>query len=261
MKPLTPLALIAASLLALPACTRAESLVSMQIRDLDRAAVLPQYPHRGRQYVEGLPGHRYAIELQNLTGQRVLVVVSVDGVNVISGQTASTGQSGYVLDPWQRMDVRGWRKDMSEVAEFNFTAHGNSYAARTGRPQNVGVIGLAAFRERRLPEPVMRDDIYPAAPLAKAQANAGAAAEAHADSARREAAPAVTQQLGTGHGERRYAPASTTTFERDSRHPNQTTSIHYDTTDALIARGILPRPQPQWRAPEAFPIGFVPDPQ
>lgn len=264
MNALPRLALLTAALLTLPACSHAQALVSMQIRDIDQNQLLPHYPSDGREYVAGQPGHRYAVELQNLTGQRVLVVVSIDGINAISGQTASSGQSGYVLDPWQHMAVRGWRKDMSAVAEFQFTALGNSYAARTGRPDQVGVIGIAAFREQRPPEPVYRQSLAPTAPspMAKAQNQAGAAAAESAaplaDSARREASPVMAQQLGTGHGERRYDPASQTTFVRESRYPNQTLSIYYDASEVLMARGILPRPDA--RIPEAFPISFVPDP-
>jgi hypothetical protein len=37
---------------------------------------------------------------------------------------------------------------LKRVAAFYFTEHANSYAARTGRPHNVGVIGVALFRKR-----------------------------------------------------------------------------------------------------------------
>ena len=99
-------------------------------------------------------GHRYAVRIANLSGSRILAVLSVDGVNAVTGQTASPDQSGYVLDPYQSTEIDGWRKDLSEVAQFNFTALGDSYAARTGRPNNVGVIGVAAFREK---QPVWRE--------------------------------------------------------------------------------------------------------
>lgn len=255
-----------ATFASLPAAAyRSQALVDLQVLDLDRHQTLPRHPHLGRDYVEGRPGHRYAIVLQNLTGERVLAVVSVDGVNAISGETAGTGQAGYVLGPWQRMEVRGWRKNLEEVAEFEFTALGDSYAARTGRPGNVGVIGVAAFRERRPPPPRWENEIAGAAPEAKAQADTAdaVAPEAAADAARaRQYAESVQrQQLGTGHGQRRRDGATTTHFEREGARPNQVVSVWYDSTEALVARGVLPRhwPQPQ-RAPEAFPIGFVPDP-
>src|SRR5208337_3068580 len=84
-------------------------------------------------------------------------VMSVDGVNVITGDTASPRQAGYVLAPLESADIGGWRKSLSRTAAFYFTALPDSYAARTGRPDNVGVIGVALYRERVLP--IARDDI------------------------------------------------------------------------------------------------------
>ena len=95
-----------------------------------------------------MPGHRYSVRMTNRTGGRVLTVLSVDGVNAITGQTASPNQSGYVLSPWESAEIAGWRKSDNEIAQFNFTALPDSYASRTGRPANVGVIGVAVFTER-----------------------------------------------------------------------------------------------------------------
>jgi hypothetical protein len=267
MKRLITTLLALASLASLPAAARGPALVDLQVRDLDRQETLPWHPHRGRDYIEGRPGHRYAVVLRNLTGERVLAVVSVDGVNAISGQTAGSQQAGYVLQPWQQMEVRGWRKNLSEVAEFEFTSLGDSYAARTGRPGNVGVIGVAAFREQRpLPPPRWEAEIADAGSAGKARgdgpvaAAAPQAAEARA-LARRHDESAQRQQLGTGHGQRRWDAATTTHFQRESARPNQVVSVWYDSTRALVARGVLPR---RWKdshdVPEAFPIGFAPDP-
>ncbi len=106
----------------------------------------------------------------------------MDGVNVITGKTASPSQSGYVLDPWGLVDIDGWRKSMDQVAAFYFTALPDSYAARTGRPDNVGVIGVALFREREV-MPQYRDDFAwldrpAAAPAAEASADAKASGSA-----------------------------------------------------------------------------------
>jgi hypothetical protein len=266
MKRLITTLLALASLASLPAAARGPALVDLQVLDLDRHETLPRHPHRGRDYIEGRPGHRYAVVLQNLTGERVLAVVSVDGVNAISGQTAGSQQAGYVLQPWQRMEVRGWRKNLSEVAEFEFTSLGDSYAARTGRPGNVGVIGVAAFRERRpLPPPRWESEIADAAPAGKARGGVAAApapqAARESALAHRDAESAQRQQLGTGHGQRRRDAATATHFERESARPNQMVSVWYDSTRALVARGVLPRRWPHSHdVPEAFPIGFAPDP-
>ena len=264
---------LAALLLGLPlaGCAGASSLVELQVLDAGSGQALPQWPYRGRDYIAGDPGQRFALSLRNLGGERVLAVVSVDGVNAISGQTAASSQAGYVLEPWQRIEVRGWRKSHAEVAEFYFTDLPDSYAARTGRPDNVGVIGLAAFRERRI-APVYAPPPVAVAPgyerygqAGKASANAADAAAPRASrdyaAAESAAAPSVQrQQLGTGHGDRRYDPVSQTRFERASRWPEQTVVIHYDAWQALAERGIVPR-EHRDGAPQPFPLGFVPDPR
>ncbi|KFN42642.1 hypothetical protein [Arenimonas oryziterrae] len=256
------------SLLPLSACARSANLVDVQVVDLDAGNTLPRWPYRGREYLEGQPGHRFSVTLQNLTGERVLAVLSVDGVNAISGQTASAAQSGYVLEPWQRVEIRGWRKNYSEVAEFYFTDLPDSYAARTGRAQNVGVVGVAAFRERRYeptpyyPAPsVSERDAGAPAPYARGNASAASDAAAEAPSAARSERRATAQQIGTGHGERRYDPVTQTVFERESSRPNQVVSLFYDSTDALADRGVIPsRGYRRDGRPDPFPVGFVPDP-
>lgn len=230
--------------------------VELSIVDRDGGGELPQYAHRGQRWVPGTPGHRYAVRLTNHGPSRVLVVLSVDGVNAISGQTADTGQGGYVLEPWQTTEVAGWRKSMRDVAQFYFSDFGDSYAARTGRPHDVGVIGIAVFEEaRRLPP----TRVY--APQPRHGRDAAAEAAPAAPASAPEMAQSRAQELGTGHGRREYAPVSRTGFVRASRHPVQVVELRYDDARALAARGIGP-----WRGhrdrdePRAFPGGFVPDP-
>src|SRR5690242_11111874 len=124
-------------------------LAQIAIIDRTTGAELASHFYRGEYWVAGTPGARYAIEIRNHLGERVLAVASVDGVNVVSGATAGWDQTGYVFDPGQSYQITGWRKSDSEVAAFTFTASPNSYAARTGRPANIGVIGIALFRERQ----------------------------------------------------------------------------------------------------------------
>jgi hypothetical protein len=280
---------LAALLLALSplaACAGGEHLVDVNVVDVDQGGVLSPIDFRGRAYIAGQPGHRFSVTLANRTGERVLAVLSVDGVNAISGQTAGAAQAGYVLDPWQQVEIRGWRKDYSDVAEFYFTDLPDSYAARTGRPDNVGVIGLAAFRERgpapiayRQPDPYRAR--YPQSAPARpayppdadgdrraSKALAGASADAAAPSVqaqangiaeREPAGDAVAQELGTGHGQRRYDPVAQTQFERASSRPDQVLSLFYDSWDALAARGVIGGRR-HVAQPEPFPLGFVPDP-
>lgn len=256
---LRPTLLIAAALLAacsLPAFARPR--VEISVIDRDEGDWLAPVRHRGQDWIAGTPGHRYSVRLSNTSGERVLVVLSVDGVNAVTGQTAHPSQAGYVLGPWQSTEVTGWRKSLDDVAQFVFTDLPDSYAARTGRPDNVGVIGIAVFAEER-PVAPPRPPMYPPAPVARGAHKAERSAAAQADAASAESMP---QGIGTGHGEREWSPVSRTGFVRATRHPQQVVELRYDDRASLVARGILPRDR-YWDAPHgphAFPDGFVADP-
>ncbi len=236
---------------------------AVEIYDRTEGRLLPTYTHQGRRYVVGKPGNEYAIRVRNQSGGRVLAVMSVDGVNAISGDTASTAQTGYVLSPYESADIAGWRKSMSHTAAFYFTTLPDSYAARTGRPDNVGVIGVAVFRERPRPmaqqqlerREAARDAAEPAAKAAK-PASAGALAS--------DAAAAPQPSLGTGHGRSESSYASYTQFERASATPEQTITIYYDSYQNLLAQGVpvgIPNVA-RWQ-PDPFPDRgrFTPDPR
>ena len=232
----------------------AQPLVELALVDRDNARTLPEYRHRGSQWVAGTPGHRYAVRLTNTSAERVLVVLSVDGVNAVSGQTAAPSQAGYVLGPWESAEIGGWRKSLDDIAQFVFTDLPDSYAARTGRPDNVGVVGIAVFRER------WQRPLPPPAPPVAAEARAKAAAPASAD--RAMTMESMPQRIGTGHGQREHAPVGQTTFERASTRPQQVSELRYDSMEALMAMGVLPRRYQagHGQTPRAFPGGFVADP-
>jgi hypothetical protein len=246
---LRTLCVAAALALCAPFRAFASPAVDIEIFDRKSGQVLPVYWHDGARHVAGEPGHEYEIRLHNRGGGRLLAVTSVDGVNVITGKTASPTQSGYVLDPWGGVDIDGWRKSLDEVAAFYFTALPDSYAARTGRPDNVGVIGVALFRERD-PAPVLREE--------RARLDAPASAPA----AEAAAGAKSTERLGTGHGRGLDSGAAYTSFERTSETPDEIIRIFYDSRRNLVARGIIPhrRHQYAWQQPDPFPDRFVPDP-
>lgn len=271
MKRITTVIAAAAAILAAAPAT-ATALVDVAVISRATGQRIPVYSHAGRLYVPGTPGERYAVYVANRTGERVMTVVSVDGINVVTGETASPDQNGYVLAPGQSFEINGWRKSMNEVAAFYFTQLPDSYAARTGRPHHVGVIGVAAFREWR-PRPVPQ----PIAPLSRREASAAESeANAQADAAGAPAASAAEAagsqeaararvereaKIGTGHGGRERSEVVHTSFRRASSHPAQTLTIHYDTHANLVARGIVPGPTPVG-VPNPFPgARFVPDPR
>jgi hypothetical protein len=234
-------------------------LADLSVYDRSEGRTLPVYWHEGRAWVVGKPGNEYQLNVRSRQGEEVLAVMSVDGVNVITGETATTQQSGYVLAPGRPLEVKGWRKDLSRTAAFYFTTLADSYAGRTGRPDNVGAIGVALFR-KKVPEPVPYSRIAPsaesspAAPLAKAQRS-----EQRSDAAGDAASRSAEGPLGTGHGRNETSYVRHVGFERASSAPAETVVIYYDSYRNLVARGIIPQPPRPVPAPNPFP-GFVSDP-
>lgn len=297
-------ALALSAMASLPACAdsparpyppsatvRVGSLMEISVVDRGQGVALPIYRHRGEYWVAGRPGARYAIRVRNAMGERVMAVMSVDGVNVLTGETAGLGQNGYVFGARERSDIAGWRKSDSQIAAFEFAAAGNSYASRTGRPDDVGVIGVALFRERvqepAPPPPASPVTPYPRrdgysgeserrseAPSARADARAKAApaeSAAAAESAGSASGslsrqPAPSPSLGTAHGRRETSYVGKTTFERAQPSPDEVVRIRYDSRENLVAAGVIPVPPPRWprpAGPSPFPgsePGYVPDP-
>jgi hypothetical protein len=250
-------------------------LADVQIVDRTTGTALETHYYRGEHWVAGTPGGRYSVSIHNRLGQRLLAVTSVDGVNVISGDTAGWQQTGYVFGPYQGYEISGWRKSDRDVAAFEFTASPNSYAERTGRPANVGVIGVALFRER-LPEPAaIASQASPSPPPAAAGASSPRAEQAPAaDAARAKAMDAneggpgrlaalPAPKLGTGHGAREASYVEHTDFSRESDHPNEVIRIRYDSLANLVAMGVIRDRPPVAARPNAFPESparYVPDP-
>ena len=229
---------------------------------------LPVYWHDGQRWIAGSPGHRYAVSIRNRAAGRILAVLAVDGINAVSGETADWTQRGYVLSADESFDVLGWRKSTATVADFVFTALEDSYAARTGRPADAGVIGVAVFHEALrvaaapVAEPASRDAAggpASAAPPASA-ARLGAQTPAPDGALAAETAVATRQRLGTGHGPNESSSVVMVDFERQSERPDEILTIRYDRYDRLLALGVIAAAA----VPQAFPgspdTGFVPDP-
>ncbi|HEV7614230.1 MAG TPA: hypothetical protein VGO37_20310 [Steroidobacteraceae bacterium] len=259
-------------------------LADVAIVDRESGEVLSPHFYHGEYWVAGRPGARYAIEIHNRLAERVMAVTSVDGVNVVSGATAGWDQTGYVFSPGDRYQITGWRKSDAEVAAFTFTDSPNSYAERTGRPANVGVIGVAIFRERQpqtVAPPAVAPPLYPptsgrfsdqGAPRASDAAPSAPANEAMAKGSTAMRAPTASMampvpapKLGTGHGEREYSYVNRTEFVRMQSQPNEVIRIRYDSLDNLFAMGIMRRPRPAASPANPFPATpepqYVPDPR
>jgi hypothetical protein len=283
------LALLAVGMAAVsPGALAIGGLADIQIVDRAENRRLPVYWHEGRAYVVGKPGNEYQISVRNQAGADVLAVVSVDGVNAVSGETAAPEQTGYVLGHQSSYDIRGWRKSLSRTAAFYFTELPDSYAARTGRPDNVGVIGVAVYRRKQAEPPVAvgRIDLgrmdsnesresRPRSMQDSARDAAGSAAGSGAGTARLEQPaaappgasaelsrrmPAPEKSLGTGHGRNETSVVRNVAFERATPYPEEVITIYYDSQRNLMARGVIPPAPVAQPRPQPFPGRFVQDP-
>lgn len=129
-----------------PASSQA-GIFTMTLRD-EASAAMPGAQVGGDIYAVGETGARYTIGVENHSGQRYEVVASVDGLDVIDGGEADFSKRGYLIDPYTSFVIDGWRTGDDTVAAFRFSDMDSSYAGRTGKARNIGVIGVAFFHEQ-----------------------------------------------------------------------------------------------------------------
>jgi hypothetical protein len=113
---------------------------------------LTEYYHSGNVFVEGRTNSNYEIQIKNNSPERILAIPSVDGLSVVDGKLAGADSPGYVLEPWQTLNIPGWKVDGATAAKFQFGSSTGSYSNRTGRgKKNVGVVGMMVFRPKYVP--------------------------------------------------------------------------------------------------------------
>ena len=150
-------------------------------------------------------------------------------------------------------EVRAYPTDRDYGKAFQFTSVANSKVRySTGDTRNVGVIGIAVFRPRRMirPLPMPAPSPMAAPPVAAMESSSRASAAKAMDGA----------SIGTGHGERETSPVSYTDFVRASATPDEVITLYYDTRERLVAQGVIPGDLPDGGRPDPFPGHFVPDP-
>ncbi|MCA9692961.1 MAG: hypothetical protein KC636_25420 [Myxococcales bacterium] len=235
--------------------------------ETETGAPLDTFFDAGDVFVAGETGQRYNIRVENLTAARVEAVVTVDGRDVVSGELGNyKKQRGYVIDPFSSVVIEGFRQSLTNVAAFRFTSVGDSYSARRGTPQHVGVVGVAVFSEKAKrskdkPRPITTSpfgagadeergssapaakssasfDASPSAPEAEAAAMDDAGSPA-GGAAQGFAPPPNRNNIGTQYGETMQSSVRETTFKRKkARKPDAIVVMYYDTRDGLRARGI-----------------------
>src|SRR5204863_2911720 len=83
-----------------------------------------------RSYLLAEKGARYQVRVRNTTGERLGLVIAVDGRNIINGARSELARSEpmYVLAPYGTQDYAGWRANLDAINEFYFTDWSDSYA-------------------------------------------------------------------------------------------------------------------------------------
>lgn len=254
-----------------PLTESSTTLVAVAVElDGKPAALYPAPDGSGRYYIEARKGCRYSVALANRTGERVGVVLTVDGLNAISGERETGRGRMYVLDPWQRTSVQGWRTSLQEVRQFTFVDERASYAARSAKAnEKMGWIEIAAYRERRAFVRSAPRQELPARPTpVESEGDAAGRSAAPANEAARDSAEAATPKLhggaqaraypGTGWGNRAHDPVVLVSFDPEGE-PSECVTLRYEYRSALVALGVLPRRVPPrdrlWERERAEP-GF-----
>jgi len=219
--------------------------------DATSGRVLRQYNRGNKIYVVGKPGTKFAIQLLNQTSKERLAVVSVDGINTVTGEEAHPSQQGYVIPPLGFMAINGWRKSRDETIPFSFQLdYPTSLHAGSGpRTRNAGAIGVAIFDAAKSTEGVVEVDTAPPAALPAGIPQPPTNRPALDASAEVDSKPQDQKQAT--HGMR--------LFERATPAPLYYIQIYYDAYENLVAQGIIiettqPRNYP---FPNAFPGSFV----
>lgn len=144
----------------------------MQVNIRQNGTDLPSVQHERQAWVVAPPEGEYEIVIFNNSNDRKLAVVTVDGLSAMDGQEGKKDGNGYVVEPWQRLVVPGWRRSDREVARFTFTPNEGSYSSKMGKgTRNTGVIAVAVFEEKAKPvvvqqpviveRPVFIREVYP----------------------------------------------------------------------------------------------------
>jgi hypothetical protein len=111
------------------------------------------YEHNGRKFIEAKEGSEYAVEFKNNSWEKILAVVSVDGLNIVDGEPATENGPGYVVDRYCSQKFLGFQYSNENVATFKFGSLGTGYASskKDGSDKNAGIIGIRVWNEKPSP--------------------------------------------------------------------------------------------------------------
>jgi hypothetical protein len=229
----------------------------------------PIHAHtNGQSYAETPSSGAYSIKLYNDSAKNTEMVLSVDGINTLTGEDASATQRGWVVPAHGSVTVPGWFRSHSEVAAFTFTGTGTggSYAEKTGRgAEDSGTIAVAVFEELVVPSMPGWWTISGSGAKTKSMptksifrgmggGRSGVTYTSQVTSASMptmsysvtdgnitvncSTAPPQTSDVSTGYGHKVESHSTEVAFNRASTEPAKTLLLHYATRERLISWGI-----------------------
>lgn len=210
-----------------------------EVRILVNGKPIHQYrDYSGNVWVEAHEGSSYSIEVKNNSYGRKLCVISVDGINVITGEPAEMKpKDGYVVDRYIPLQIEGWRISDSKVKEFVFTFNKNkSYACKLGEgKENLGVIGVLVYDEKP-PVWYYNKELRSIDSIYKTSYDSGTPCLNDYVSVNC-CASSIEMQAGTAKGKELQSFVTTTTFEESGSY--QMYSIYYNSRAELLKAGII----------------------
>jgi hypothetical protein len=210
-----------------------------------------------RSYLEAERGARYEVRVRNTSGERLGLVIAVDGRNIINGEKSdlARGEPMYVLGAWDTQNYAGWRANLDAINEFYFTDWNDSYAQAFGDRSARGVIAIAVYREVPPPPAVLQP--YREEEDALASRSAPAAAADRAPS--RNSGRAAEKSAGTGYGDRRTDRAVEVEFVAQSNAATRH-FIKYEWRETLCRKQMLDCGETN-RFWDESALGFAPPPR
>lgn len=204
-----------------------------------------EYSHDGQVFVEGRIGSEFSLHFTNNSYRRVTVLASIDGLSIMDGESAARGRGqGYIINPHSNVDIPCWRLNNAEGARFVFDSRGASYAAQTGRPDNIGVMGAQFYFEKEAPvyvPPPKPIRPWPDAPWPHERNphvfGGGLRSARPTSSSDYLSAGEESEGVGTGFGRRVDHHVTEIPFEREP-FPATEIILRYDTAEGLQRRGI-----------------------
>lgn len=189
-----------------------------------------------RAYLEAVPQAHYSVRVRNRSGDRIGLVIAVDGRNIISGSKSKLRSSErmYILGPYESATYNGWRSSSNRVNRFYFTDVEDSYSAAFGDYSAMGVIAVSAFREKqqyRAPQRYNKND------KGRYESNDRAGNSKSAPQAAEKDGRSLSEP-GTGYGRDEWSPSVRVEFKAE-KNAFARYFMKYEWRGTLCDKGVM----------------------